>query len=51
MLFGRLLSREGNFFEMLNQHPDHIVEAAHAFPRVVANCSKRSMMPSVLQIV
>ena len=29
MIFGKLLPREGNFFEMFNQHADRIVEAAH----------------------
>lgn len=37
MLFGKLLPREGNFFEMFNQHADRIVEAAHAFSQLVAN--------------
>lgn len=37
MLFGKLLPREGNFFEMFNQHADRIVEAAHAFSAMVAN--------------
>jgi uncharacterized protein len=37
MLFGKLLPREGNFFEMFNHHADRIVEAAHAFSRLVAN--------------
>jgi len=39
MLFGKLLPREGNFFEMFNQHADRIVEAAQAFSRLVANYS------------
>jgi len=39
MLFGKLLPREGNFFEMFNEHADRIVEAAHAFSRLVANYS------------
>ena len=39
MLFGKLLPREGNFFEMFNQHADRIVEAAHAFSKLVANYS------------
>ena len=30
MLFGKLLPREGNFFELFNQHADRIVEAARA---------------------
>jgi len=37
MLFGKLLPREGNFFEMFNQHASRIVEAAHAFSKLVAN--------------
>ncbi|MFW9594616.1 MAG: DUF47 domain-containing protein [Macromonas sp.] len=36
MLFGKLLPREGNFFEMFNQHADHIVVAAHALSNMVA---------------
>ena len=31
MFFGKLLPREGNYFEMFNQHADRIVEAARAF--------------------
>ena len=37
MLFGKLLPREGNFFEMFNQHADRIVEAARAFSQLVAD--------------
>jgi uncharacterized protein len=37
MLFGKLLPREGNFFELFNQHASRIVEAAHAFSNLVAN--------------
>ncbi|MGZ5181225.1 MAG: DUF47 domain-containing protein [Ramlibacter sp.] len=37
MLFGKLLPREGNFFDMFNQHAARIVEAAHAFAKLVAN--------------
>ncbi|MDD2690258.1 MAG: DUF47 domain-containing protein [Simplicispira sp.] len=37
MLFGKLLPREGNFFEMFNQHADRIVEAARAFEQLVAH--------------
>ena len=37
MLFSKLLPREGNFFEMFNQHANRIVEAAHAFSKMVAN--------------
>jgi uncharacterized protein len=37
MFFGKLLPREGNFFEMFDQHADRIVEAARAFEQLVAN--------------
>ena len=37
MLFAKLMPREGNFFEMFNQHADRIVEAARAFSQLVAN--------------
>jgi uncharacterized protein len=37
MLFAKLMPREGNFFEMFNQHADRIVEAARAFSHLVAN--------------
>ena len=39
MFFGKLLPREGNFFEMFNQHADRIVEAARAFQQLVAHYS------------
>ena len=39
MLFGKFLPREGNFFEMFNQHADRIVEAARAFSSLVENYS------------
>ena len=39
MLFGKLLPREGNFFEMFNQHAAYIVEAANAFSNMVAHYS------------
>ena len=38
-MFGKLLPREGNFFELFNQHADRIVEAARAFEHLVANYS------------
>ena len=34
-MFGKLLPREGNFFELFNQHATHIVTAAHAFANLV----------------
>jgi len=37
MFFGKLLPREGNFFEMFNLHAQRIVEAAHAFSHLVAH--------------
>ncbi|MCZ2496196.1 DUF47 family protein [Xylophilus sp. Kf1] len=37
MFFGKLLPREGNFFEMFNLHAQRIVDAAHAFSRLVAH--------------
>ncbi len=30
-MFSKLLPREGNFFELFNQHGDYLVEGAHAF--------------------
>ena len=39
MLFSKLLPREGNFFEMFDQHANRIMEAAHAFSMMVANYS------------
>ncbi|UUX97661.1 DUF47 domain-containing protein [Aquabacterium sp. J223] len=35
MLFGKLLPREGNFFELFNQHGDQIVRGARAFMQMV----------------
>ena len=37
MLFSKLLPKEGNFFELFNQHADRVVEAALAFERLVDN--------------
>ena len=37
MLFGKLLPREGNFFELFNQHGDRIVEGARAFMLMIEN--------------
>jgi predicted phosphate transport protein (TIGR00153 family) len=37
MFFGKLLPKEGNFFELFNQHADRIVEAARAFSNLVVN--------------
>jgi len=37
MLFGKLLPREGNFFELFNQHGDFIVVGARAFILLIQN--------------
>ena len=37
MLFGKLLPREGNFFELFNQHGDRIVEGARSFILLIQN--------------
>jgi predicted phosphate transport protein (TIGR00153 family) len=37
MLFGKLLPREGNFFELFNQHGDYIVEGARSFILLIQN--------------
>jgi uncharacterized protein len=37
MLFGKLLPREGNFFELFDQHGGHIVEGARAFILLIQN--------------
>jgi uncharacterized protein Yka (UPF0111/DUF47 family) len=37
MLFGKLLPREGNFFEMFNEHGKHIADGARAFQSMVQN--------------
>jgi len=37
MIFKKLLPKEGNFFEMFNQHAERMVEGAHAFSKLVAN--------------
>lgn len=39
MLFGKLLPREGNFFELFNQHANFIVEGARAFISMIENYS------------
>lgn len=37
MFFGKLLPRDTNFFVLFDQHADHIVAAAQAFSKLVAN--------------
>ncbi len=36
-MFGKLLPKEGNYFELFNQHATHIGEAARAFSKLVEN--------------
>ena len=43
MFFGKLLPREGNFFDLFNQHGGHIVEAARAFILMIQNYSDLSL--------
>jgi predicted phosphate transport protein (TIGR00153 family) len=37
MLFGKLLPREGNFFELFDQHAGYITQAARAFMLLIQN--------------
>jgi uncharacterized protein len=37
MFFGKLLPREGNFFELFNQHGAHIVDGARSFMLLIQN--------------
>ena len=37
MLFGKLLPREGNFFELFNEHGGFILEGARAFQKMIEN--------------
>jgi len=43
MLFGKLLPREGNFFELFNEHGNKIVEGSRAFILMVQNYSDPSL--------
>ncbi len=43
MLFGKLLPREGNFFELFNEHGNKIVEGAQAFMAMVQNYADQSL--------
>lgn len=43
MLFGKLLPREGNFFEMFNEHGKHIAGGARAFQAMVQNYTDESL--------
>jgi predicted phosphate transport protein (TIGR00153 family) len=37
MLFGKLLPREGTFFELFNQHAGYIADGARAFTQLIRN--------------
>ena len=43
MLFGKLLPREGNFFDLFNQHGGHIVEGARSFILLIQNYGDLSL--------
>jgi predicted phosphate transport protein (TIGR00153 family) len=43
MLFGKLMPREGNFFDLFNQHGDRIVEGARAFILLIQNYADTSL--------
>jgi len=43
MVFGRLLPREGNFFEMFNEHGNHIAAGARAFLSMIQNYADRTL--------
>ena len=43
MVFGRLLPKEGNFFELFNEHGTHIVNGARSFLAMVQNYSDRTL--------
>ena len=43
MLFKKLLPKEGNFFELFNQHAERMLEGAHAFSKLVANYSDANL--------
>ncbi len=51
MLFGKLLPREGNFFELFNQHGQHIVEAARAFSALIENYADPALREQYAQQV
>jgi uncharacterized protein len=43
MVFGRLLPKEGNFFELFNEHGTHIAAGARSFMAMVQNYSDRTL--------
>jgi predicted phosphate transport protein (TIGR00153 family) len=51
MVFGRLLPREGNFFELFNEHGKHIAEGAKAFMAMVQNYGDEALREQHAQAV
>jgi uncharacterized protein len=51
MLFGKLLPREGNFFELFNQHGGFIVEGARSFILLIQNYGDTSLREKYTQEV
>ncbi len=51
MLFGKLLPREGNFFELFNQHGSHIAEGARAFQRMIENYADPALRQQYAEVV
>jgi predicted phosphate transport protein (TIGR00153 family) len=43
MIFGRLMPREGNFFELFNEHGNRIVEGARAFMAMVTHYAEPTL--------
>ena len=43
MVFGRLMPREGNFFELFNDHAKHIAAGAQAFMALVNNYADETL--------
>jgi predicted phosphate transport protein (TIGR00153 family) len=43
MVFGRLLPKEGNFFELFNEHGNYIMQGAVAFMAMVQNYADRTL--------
>ena len=43
MVFGRLLPKEGNFFELFNEHGNHIAVGARSFMAMVQNYNDRTL--------
>ncbi|HUG24843.1 DUF47 domain-containing protein [Piscinibacter sp.] len=51
MLFGKLLPRDGNFYELFNQHADHIVEGARSFILLIENYADTGLREKYAQEV